>query len=91
MRGPAISLIALTWFSLGTAGLPLINYYPFSGLDVARFALFMAPFMALMGGYLLPEVLGAMRAPSNRNCPCPRGWRLEWSCWGRDFCWSSQL
>ena len=53
MRGPAISLIALTWFSLGTAGLPLINYYPFSGLDVARFALFMAPFMALMGGYLL--------------------------------------
>ena len=50
MAGVAIALLVLTWFSLGADTNPLIRVYPFSGLDVARFHLYMVPLMALMGG-----------------------------------------
>ena len=66
MGGVAVIVITLTWFSLGTTANPLINHYPFSGLDVARFPLFMAPFMALLAGYLVTEVLGDLQALQGR-------------------------
>ena len=54
--GTAILLLVLTWFSLGATGNPLVRHYPFSGLDVARLALFMVPFMAALGAYVLSEL-----------------------------------
>ena len=55
--GAAIVLVMFTWVSLGSDALPLIHVWPFSGLDVARFIVFMAPFMALMGAVLLDAIL----------------------------------
>ena len=49
MAGVAVALLVLTWFSLGADTNPLIRVYPLSGLDVARFHLYMAPLMALLG------------------------------------------
>jgi hypothetical protein len=54
--GPAIILLLFTWFSLGRNGNPLVNYFPFSGLDVARFSLFMLPFLALLGALALERL-----------------------------------
>ena len=53
LAGMAIVLLVLAWFSLGSNGNPLIQHYPFSALDVARFHLFMVPFMALLSGALI--------------------------------------
>ncbi|MCS7207635.1 MAG: hypothetical protein NZ951_06880 [Dehalococcoidia bacterium] len=49
-RLPALALLTLTLtaFSLGVEGNPLYRLYPFSGLDAARFSVFMAPFVALL-------------------------------------------
>jgi hypothetical protein len=55
--GAAIALVVFTWFGLGAASMPLINFYPFSGLDVARFIVFMAPFMAVMAAIFLDAVI----------------------------------
>jgi hypothetical protein len=62
ISGAVAFLLMLTWFSLGIGGNPLIRMYPFSGLDVARFPLFMAPFMALLAGYLLYAVRNELAA-----------------------------
>ncbi len=62
IAGAAVVLMTLTWFSMGSAANPLINYYPFSGLDVARFSFFMVPFMALFAGYLVSRVLDELQA-----------------------------
>ncbi|GBD11842.1 hypothetical protein HRbin23_01521 [bacterium HR23] len=48
LPGLALTVLTLTWFSLGIGGNPLYHFYPFSGLDVARFSLFTAPFLALL-------------------------------------------
>ena len=61
LAGMAVLLLVLAWFSMGANFNPLIKVYPFSGLDVARFALFMVPFMALLGGLLLERVVGLLR------------------------------
>ena len=66
ISGAVVFLLMLTWFSLGVGGNPLIRMYPFSGLDVARFTLFMAPFMALLAGYLLREVHNEFVAVQHR-------------------------
>ncbi|MCI0888293.1 MAG: hypothetical protein J4N28_01580, partial [Chloroflexi bacterium] len=42
--GAALVLITFTLFAMGQTAMPLIRYYPFSGLDIARFTVFMAPF-----------------------------------------------
>ena len=44
----ALMLLVMVWFSMGANASPLIRYYPFSSLDVARFHLYMVPFMALL-------------------------------------------
>lgn len=57
LAGVALVLLALTWFSLGVAGNPLYRFYPFSGLDVARFSLFMAPFLALLASAVVDALV----------------------------------
>ena len=56
LAGLAIALLVLVWFSMGANANPLIRVYPFSGLDVARFHLYMVPFMALLGGALVERM-----------------------------------
>lgn len=46
----AVLLLVLTLFSFGAATVPLYRAFPFSGMDVARFPLYMAPFLGLMVG-----------------------------------------
>ena len=58
LAGLAVALLVLAWFSMGADLNPLVKIYPFSGLDVARFHLYMAPFMALMGAALVERVFG---------------------------------
>jgi hypothetical protein len=53
--GPGILLMVFTWVAFGAP--PVIGIYPFSGLDVARFIVFMAPFMAVMGAVFLNEIV----------------------------------
>jgi hypothetical protein len=53
--GPGILLMVFTWVAFGAP--PVIDIYPFSGLDVARFIVFMAPFMAVMGAVFLNEIM----------------------------------
>jgi hypothetical protein len=67
--GPGILLVVFTWVAFGAP--PIINVYPFSGLDVARFIVFMAPFMAVMGAVFLDAILddlylftGRLRVPA---------------------------
>jgi hypothetical protein len=64
--GPAIVLVVFTWFALGEAAMPLINFYPFSGLDVARFIVFMAPFYAFMGAVFVDAVGSDVMALARR-------------------------
>ncbi|MDO8750654.1 MAG: hypothetical protein Q7K03_05870 [Dehalococcoidia bacterium] len=45
----AILLVVLVAFSLGEQANPLLRVRPFDGLDVARFGLYMAPVIALVG------------------------------------------
>ena len=61
LAGMAVLLLVLGWFSMGASYNPLIKVYPFSGLDVARFHLFMVPFMAILGGLLFERVFGLLR------------------------------
>ena len=58
MAGIAVALLVLTWFSLGASYNPLIRMYPFSGLDTARFHLFMVPFMAVLSAALVERTAG---------------------------------
>ena len=61
LGGIALALLVLTWFSMGANLNPLIRLYPFSGLDTARFHLYMAPFMVILGGALVERVFGFLR------------------------------
>ena len=61
LAGFAIVLLVLTWFSMGANLNPLIKVYPFSGLDTARFHLYMVPFMAIMAGAVVERALVALR------------------------------
>ena len=60
MAGIAGVLLVLTWFSLGANYNPLIKVYPFSGLDAARFHLFMVPFMAVLSATLVERTAGLL-------------------------------
>ena len=57
LGGVAVLMLVLLWFSMGSYLNPLVRVYPFSGLDVARFLLFIAPFMALLGAALVARLL----------------------------------
>ena len=61
LAGVAVILLVLAWFSLGANANPLIRVYPFSGLDTARFHLYMVPFMAVLGGALVERMLSLLR------------------------------
>ena len=61
LAGVAIALLVLAWFSMGADLNPLIRVYPFSALDVARFHLFMVPFMTLLGAALVERTFGFLR------------------------------
>ncbi len=54
--GPALMLFVLTWIAFGENAMPLLNYYPFSGLDVARFTVFMAPLMSVLAAVFLGSI-----------------------------------
>jgi hypothetical protein len=53
--GPSLLLLMFTWVAFGMP--PVVRFYPFSGLDVARFIVFMAPFMAVMGAVFIDSML----------------------------------
>ncbi len=53
--GPGILLVVFTWVAFGAP--PIIGIYPFSGLDVARFVVFMGPFMAVMGAVFVNAIM----------------------------------
>jgi hypothetical protein len=53
--GPGILLLVFTWVAFGAP--PVIHIYPLSGLDVARFIVFMAPFMAVMAAVFVDALL----------------------------------
>ena len=61
LAGMALVLLVLAWFSMGANLNPLIRLYPFSGLDVARFHLYIAPFLALMAAALVDRTVGLLR------------------------------
>jgi hypothetical protein len=67
IAGLALTALLFAWFSLGAEGNFLVRLFPFSGLDVSRFALFLAPFMALLAAYALSEALDVKRY--NLNVP----------------------
>ena len=54
--GVALVLAAFAWFAFGEKAMPLIGVYPFSGLDVARFSVFMVPFLALFSALFVEAV-----------------------------------
>lgn len=54
--GPALMLLVLTWIAFGENAMPLLNYYPLSGLDVARFTVFMAPLMSVLAAVFLDAI-----------------------------------
>ena len=72
--GITVLIVCLIWFSTGTSGNPLINYYPFSSLDVARFHLFMVPLMALLSAFAV-ERLAALFFRLSQQFSISR-WRL---------------
>ena len=53
--GSGIVLVVFTWVSFGAP--PIVGTYPFSGLDVARFTVFMSPFMAVMGAVFVNAIM----------------------------------
>ena len=57
LSGLAVALLVLVWFSMGASLNPLVRAYPFSGLDAARFPLYMAPLMAVVGAALVERAL----------------------------------
>jgi hypothetical protein len=60
LPGVALVLLCLVWFSLGVGGNPLYRFYPFSGLDTARFSLFLMPFMAILAAAVVDAGARAM-------------------------------
>ena len=58
LAGPTLILLVMVWFSMGANANPLINHYPFSSLDIARFHLYMVP-------------LWPFWQPSRWNAPSP--------------------
>ena len=66
-------LAVLLWFSLGANANPLINHYPLSGLDVARFHIFMTPFMALLAASAVERSIAAL-AQASRRLQSPSSW-----------------
>lgn len=61
MAGAALILLVMVWFSMGAKANPLIRYYPLSSLDVARFQLYVVPFMALLAAMLVEHFLSLAR------------------------------
>ena len=61
MAAVALVLLALVWFSMGANANPLINYYPISSLDVARFQLYMVPFLAILAAVAVERLLTLIR------------------------------
>ena len=56
MRGTAVALLVLLWFSMGASVNPLIKVYPLSGLDVSRFGFYAAPLLALVAAASVQEL-----------------------------------
>ena len=61
LGGLALALVVMVWFSMGAEVNPLIRVYPFSGLDTARFQLYMAPLMALVAAALAERLMSLAR------------------------------
>ena len=61
LAGVAVALLVLVWFSMGVDLNPLIRVYPFTALDVARFHLFMVPFMTLLGAALVERLISFLK------------------------------
>ena len=61
LGGLAVVLLVLLWFSMGANLNPLLKVYPFSGLDAARFHLYMVPFMALLGAALVERTFNLLK------------------------------
>ena len=59
--GLAVALLVLLWFSMGADLNPLIRVYPFSGLDVARFHLYMVPLMAVFASLFVERILAFLK------------------------------
>ena len=78
LAGVVLLLAGLVWFSLGANGNPLINHYPFSGLDVGRFHLFMTPFMALLAAFALERLTGPLTRSAHLLVPSLAGSPLVW-------------
>ncbi len=55
LRGLAVVATVLFWFSTGTSLNPLVRVYPLSGLDVSRFAFYVAPMFALLAASLVQQ------------------------------------
>ena len=60
LAGLAVVLLVLVWFSMGANLNPLMKLYPFSGLDAARFHLYMVPLMAILGAALVERTFGLL-------------------------------
>jgi hypothetical protein len=74
--GAAIVLVVLAWFAHGSHAMPLIEVWPFSGLDVARFTLFMVPFMVVLGAAFVDSV--AKEFSSQFRVPELPAWASRW-------------
>ena len=61
LAGVAVALLVLVWFSMGVDLSPLIRVYLFTALDVARFHLFMVPFMTLLGAALVERLISFLK------------------------------
>jgi uncharacterized membrane protein len=53
----AAMVLLFGWFSMGSSVMPLYKLFPFSGLDVARFPVYMTPFLVLLVGKLLEGIV----------------------------------
>ena len=69
--GAALMLITFTLFAMGHTAMPLIRYYPLSGLDIARFTVFMAPFLAFFGALFMESAGADVLALIKRAVPRP--------------------
>ena len=69
--GVGLLLVALTLFAFGDGAMPIIRVYPFSGLDIARFTVFMAPFLAFFSAVFLQAAIGDILTLKKRVTPPP--------------------
>ena len=69
MAGVALLLLLLVWFSMGSNANPLINFYPFSSLDVGRFQLYMTPFMAIFAAMAVHRLVTLSFSGTPRRLP----------------------